>query len=339
MELKEAIEIFHGITSFHCTLQTDSKEEQAYLQREKIFYNLSHELDVSPELYQLIREKKEAIRKHIDLIFKLPYFQESYLIKAIRVRLPISRPPPLEEQILYLCRTEFLLYLALSFGIILPIPIQKFFGINQFSHKAVKLSDRKKIHLQALAQVLWSMEENYYLPQKKIINLMKEVIFDSYYRGEKLYPSTLRPIIPYYSRIKKQYFGEENQNSLRDVRDVRQHTLRSLLKEVDPRPQGTKIGRPKKSADRKNQNTIQSIPGVFGKISSSLPPINYEKLNIAIGVIGYYLYALRLVSNLEEALVHPLIVHYTPNISSLVNFTNFSLEHYIDKRCTSPLFK
>lgn len=330
LELNEAIELFHGINTFHCNFEVVSKEQQAYIQREKIYYNLSDELDIPSELAKVIEKKKQEPREYINLIFQLPYIQR-YLIKAIRPPFPIISPPPLEKQIFYFCPTEFLVHWALSNGILLPSPLQTVLRISQhsLSYGRCRKTEVGKICLQALAQLLWSIEANHALSQGKIIEIMKEVIFCSSYQGKQLAPGFTILTTPYFIQKTGKYFKEEKQN-----------VLRSILKVIDPRPEITKVGRPK-TTDHSSKHVPKTIPGIFEETSFSFPSIHYEKLNIVIKTIGHYLGALQLVENREQTLNCPLMSHYTSKISSLVNYPNFCLESINPKDINTilPIFR
>lgn len=324
LELNEAIDIFTGITHFP-EIWKPNPEEATYLLRDTINCNQSDYIHFQRPHSKL----RETLRENISSLLELRIEPEALNIKTLRPIWPTFPTPPQGEQVLYLCRTEFLIHWALKEGLLLPKDLQKQLEIKQATntHTNITLPTVRQICIQALAQLLWSLKENKELHQKDLITLMGEVIFSNSYQGRQLCQYHLgKGPLDYLASIvhgkrKKLYFETDKGNSL----------IKFLIP-VDPRPKDYKKGRPTKSkttSDLFNNPEepfpLKGIPGVFSKDKPS-KSVNFQKLALVLQTFGYYLYKMRIIASLEDTLSHPTIAFYLQDDEALKKYALFCLK-------------
>lgn len=330
LELDEAIDIFAGVIHFP-DLWRPTFEEEKYLLREQIYSNqTNYPFSQSPH-----SKLRERLRENISSLLELGIEIEALSIKTLRPIWPTFPSPPPEEQMLYFCRTEFLLHWVLKEGRSLPKDLQSEFGIKQANdiHTDLSLTESHHICLQGLAQLLWSLKENEVLNQGNLIELMKEIIGSNLFRGRQLRQShagkgpldALASDVDGEREIK--YFPLEKQN-----------ILRKLLSQIDPRSKRHKKGRQNKLkifqdlSERTNgPSPLRPIPGVFSNDKPSRS-INFQKLALVLQTFGYYLYKMRFVSHLEDALCHPTIAYYLQDDEALKKYAIFCLKDVCPKK-------
>ncbi len=345
LELNEAIDIFTGITHFP-EIWKPTLEEATYLLRDTINCDQSN-YTFSQKPHSKLRK---MLKENVESLLEAGMETEASNIKSLRPIWPTSPAPPQEEQVLYLCRTEFLLHWALRKGLSLPKGLQKLLGINQAAntHTNITLPKVRHICIQALAQLLWSLKENKALSQGDLIKLIEEVIFLNSYRGKQLRQYHLGKgpldylISIVHGKKKTRYFKTDKGNS-----------LIKLLIPIDPRPKEYKEGRPNKSkitSDLLNNPEesfpFRSIPGVFSK-NKPYQSMNFQKLALVLQTFGYYLYKMRIVAHIGDALGHPTIAYYLQDNDALKAYAMFCLKdvcpekEYIDiiKSLSSSSFR
>ncbi len=312
LEIREALHIFLGIKIFPSYFQL-LPEEAPYFHREKIWH--LRKIDVSDHSDEILKNYHSLLSGHSNEYLKQFNYWEELLLNHINRLLEhgvdpachdikSARPvctqfpaPELKDQILYLWKIEHLLNWALSEGVVLPIELQTAFNISQIERKSYtfKYSEVAPLCIQALAQVLWY--RNCHLSQPEIIEEMRQIIESTSFNKRKFaeYSILWSPLNFLISKEKNKYFKEEKQN-----------ILRSLLKDIDPRPNHIKKGRPKPVQEPKYY-LPKIIPGVF---SVDLLQTDFQKLKLAIQTLGYYLYGFGEIIDAETALFHPLISNY-----------------------------
>ena len=312
LEIREALHIFLGIKIFPSYFQV-LPEEASYFHREKIWHFRKFDLSqfhnkcfsndhplfskYSKEHMKQFEYWEALLMKRINSLLEHGGDPSCWDIKSTRFVCTQIPTPKLEDQILYLWKTEHLLNWALAGGIVLPLEFQAAFNIFQIERQsyAFKSSDVDHLSIQALAQVLWYRD--CHLSQSKVIETMREIIEDKSFNKKKFneYSILQSPLNFLISKERIKYFREK------------QNILHSLLKDIDPRPDDIKTGRPKPIPDQKYYFP-KVIPGIFS--DDDLVRTDFQKLKFVIQTFGYYLYGFGEITDAEDALFHPLISDY-----------------------------
>lgn len=298
LEIKEGLHIFAGLKSFGKCFDIRTEGIKNYLQRDKIWWedplkrniNVTNQRKIFQKFYPLFLKKTNFL-----LEWGLHF--SCYEIKTI---IPIHNyifpPLKLEDRILYLWKTEDLLFWAIGVGLVLPKELQIAFEINQFDcvSNMLGITDEEHLCNQGLAQLLWYLFPN--SSYKDIKKEMKKVL------GINLYQKTIvTPLDALIKKAKESYFNEEKSN-----------TLDPLLSQIDPRIDTGK-GRPKLTKPL----PIKIHPEVI--INNK---IDFQKLKNLVLIIGAFLYRLNIIEDLESAMEHSIILAY-------LNGQNEQIKHFI----------
>lgn len=351
LEIREAIDLFTGVTDFNYIWKILSKKEKAFLQRDKVFYKgasskndqlFKWKNDLYKEFIRMNNNPKTAMHCHVieitpeelfpGSIFydyhetdsELQTYNSQELHPYILQRLDSSAPPKFDcktienELKLYYLKNEYNLYLCKTEFLL-------YWALFHGILLPEKLQAEFKIN-QAKTPILpiritevhhtqiQAIAQLLILEDNKLLS-MKNVInrMERLFTEDKIkkYGDLEWPLEAIF--YEKLYFKDEKST-----------VLYRLIKEIHPNPIGK--GRPKKgNLSEEKSCLLKEIPNVFFQTRNRSLVVNYQKLGVIVQTLGYLLYGLKIISNQKEALTHPAIHHYLQSNSFLHQYAKFCL--------------